>query len=310
MKERQGKVVKSTGSRYRVSDGEGVIHDCSIRGSFRMKGSRTTNPVAVGDDVIFFPSRGEEPGVITRILKRRNYIIRRSPNLARESQVLASNIDQVIIMVSMVAPETPVEFIDRVLVTAEAYRVPVLILFNKTDLYNSEVKQKVKELRTLYENIGYNVHESSITVSGVDEKLRELILNRTTLLTGNSGVGKSTLINLLNPDLRIKTAEISDYHLQGKHTTTFPEMHPVKGGGFIIDSPGIRGFGVIDMDKKEIYHFFPEIFKRSKECRFNNCLHLEEPGCAVRKAVEDGEIEWLRYRSYLSIMEDGDHRYR
>ena len=310
MKERQGKVIKSTGSRYRVADSDGDIHDCSIRGSFRMRGSRTTNPVAVGDDVMFLPSRGEEPGVITRILKRKNYIIRRSPNLARESQVLASNIDQLIIMVSMVAPETPVEFIDRVLVTAEAYRVPVLILFNKTDLYNSEVKKRVDELTALYENIGYRVLESSLSVIGLEESLRELILNKTTLLAGNSGVGKSTLINMLNPELRIKTAEISDYHLQGKHTTTFPEMHAVKGGGFIIDSPGIRGFGVIDMDKKEIYHFFPEIFKRSKECRFNNCLHLEEPGCAVRKAVENGEIEWLRYRSYLSIMEDGDHRYR
>lgn len=310
MREKRGKVIKSTGIRYKVSDEEGITHYCALKGTFRMRGTRTTNPVAVGDDVMFEPQKGDDPGVITRILQRKNYIIRKSPNLSKESQILAANIDQLLLMASLIAPETPAEFIDRMLATAEAYRIPAFVLFNKTDLYGPEENAQMEYLSSVYVKIGYKTGISSLAGKAIPDFMKELLKDKITLIAGNSGVGKSTLINLLNPSLRIKTEDISDYHLQGKHTTTFPEMHPIPSGGFVIDSPGIRGFGVIDMKRNEIYHFFPEIFKASKECRFANCLHMEEPGCAVISSVEKGDIEWFRYRSYLSIMDDGDQKYR
>ena len=275
-----------------------------------MKGLRTTNPVAVGDRVKFVFSERENYAVITELLERSNYIIRKSSNLSKESQIIAANVDQVLLMVTIILPETPVEFIDRFLITTEAYRIKTIIVFNKTDLYGRFENEKMDLLTRMYEDIGYQCINISLENGSNLENLKNIIKDRISLLSGNSGVGKTTLLNYLNPALNLKTEEISEYHRQGKHITTFPEMHPLPFGGYIIDTPGIRGFGVIDMERSEIYHFFPEIFKISGNCRFHNCLHLEEPDCAVRKAVEQGEINPLRYRSYLNILEDENRKYR
>jgi ribosome biogenesis GTPase len=288
----------------------GKIIECTIKGKFRVRGSRTTNPVAVGDRVTFEIDPSDNSGVISELHERKNYIIRKATNLSRESQIIAANIDQVFLMVTIKLPETPVEFIDRFLVTAEAYRIKTSLIFNKIDLYNDEENGKMKLLASVYSDIGYRCFSISVTDKINIEPLKEAMKDRISLLSGNSGVGKTTLLNYLNPELDLKTGKISEYHRQGKHITTFPEMHPLPFGGFLIDTPGIRGFGMIDMNRNEIYHFFPEIFKRSKDCRFNNCLHLEEPDCAVRTAVEKGEIYWLRYRSYLNILEDENRKYR
>jgi ribosome biogenesis GTPase len=306
----KGIVIKSTGSRYRVMYGEGKTVDCVIRGKFREKELRTTNPVAVGDNVEFeFEEKGSG-GIITKLSDRRNYILRKASNLSKESQVIAANIDTLFLMITIIHPETPVEFIDRFLVTAEAYRIPATIIINKTDIYGETELERMIYLKDLYTRIGYECLMLSVNNNEGIDLLKQRMKNKTSLLAGNSGVGKTSLINLLNPSLRLKTARISDYHLQGKHITTFPEMHPMPFGGFVIDSPGLRGFGVVDMERNEIYHFFPEIFRISKECRFYNCLHLDEPGCAVRPAVENGEIEPLRYRSYVNIVEDSNRKYR
>jgi len=303
-------VIKSTGSRYRVlCDGSGIV-ECTIKGKFREKGMRTTNPVAVGDRVIVDISPREHTGVIIELLDRTNYIIRKASNLSKESQIIASNVDQVFLMVTIKLPETPVEFIDRFLVSTEAYRIKTAIIFNKTDLYDDEENERMEYLISLYSTIGYDCYRLSLVKETDTSLLVAAMKDKISLVSGNSGVGKTTLLNLLNPALELKTGEISDYHRQGKHITTFPEMHPMTFGGFVIDSPGIRGFGMIDMDRKEIYHFFPEIFKKSEKCRFYNCLHLQEPGCAVREAVETGEINFLRYRSYLNILEGDNRKYR
>lgn len=276
----------------------------------RVKGVQTTNPVAVGDNVLIDTEKDNETGIITEVLERKNYILRKASNLSKHSQIIAANLDQVLLMVTIILPKTPVEFIDRLLVTAEAYRIPVKIIFNKTDLYGKEEIGRMEYLISVYSQIGYVCLRLSLNKgSGLDE-LRELMKNKTSLISGNSGVGKTTLLNILNPELDLKTAEISDYHKQGKHITTFPEMHRLPFGGFAIDTPGLRGFGVVDMERNEIYHFFPEIFKISKDCRFYNCLHLDEPGCAVRKSVEQGGINILRYRSYISILNDENTKYR
>lgn len=306
----KGVVIKSTGSRYRVLFGENKIIDSYIRGKFRISGSRTTNPVAVGDNVLFELDRKTESGIITEVLDRRNYILRKSSNLSKHSQIIAANIDQAILMITIILPETPVEFIDRFLISAEAYRIPAIILINKTDLYGAEEFEKMNSLETMYRNIGYKTLSLSLKSSNDLGPLRLLMKDKVSLISGYSGVGKTSLLNILNPALNLKTEEISDYHKQGKHITTFPEMHIMPFGGYVIDTPGIRGFGVVDMDRNEIYHFFREIFRVSKECRFNNCLHLDEPGCAVRKSVESGEIDFLRYRSYLNIMETDNRKYR
>jgi ribosome biogenesis GTPase len=306
----KGVVIKSTGSRYRVlCDDTGTV-ECTIKGKFRVKGMRTTNPVAVGDRVIVDISPREGTGVIIELLDRTNYIIRKSPNLSKESQIIAANVDQVFLMVTIKLPETPVEFIDRFLVTTEAYRIKTAIIFNKTDLYDDSEKDRMESLISLYTSVGYNCYRLSLEKDTDTSAIVAAMKDKISLISGNSGVGKTSLLNLLNPSLDLKTGEISDYHRQGKHITTFPEMHPMPFGGFVIDSPGIRGFGMIDMDRKEIYHFFPEIFKKSGDCRFYNCLHLEEPGCAVRDAVESGEINYLRYRSYLNILGDDNRKYR
>jgi ribosome biogenesis GTPase len=306
----KGVVLKSTGSRYRVLTENGTTIDCTVKGKLRIKELRTTNPIAVGDNVLFEMEPRSDSGIITGVLDRRNYILRKASNLSKQSQIIAANIDQVFLMVTIILPETPVEFIDRFLITAEAYRVHAKIIINKTDLYDDSANAKMKYLEELYNKIGYECIELSLINKGVPESVKTLMKNKITLISGYSGVGKTTLLNLLSPKLKLKTGEISDYHKQGKHITTFPEMHPMPFGGYVIDTPGIRGFGVVDMEKNEIYHFFREIFRVSKNCRFNNCLHLDEPGCAVRTAVESGEIDFLRYRSYLNIMDGDDRKYR
>jgi ribosome biogenesis GTPase len=306
----KGVVLKSTGSRYRVLYEEGKIIDCSIKGKLRIKEFRTTNPIAVGDNILFEIDRKINSGIITEVLDRRNWILRKSSNLSKHSQILAANIDQVFLMITIILPKTPVEFIDRFLITAEAYRVPARIIINKTDLYGEIESAKMEYLESIYKNIGYDCIRISLKELTNLKVLRDMMKGKTSLISGFSGVGKSTLLNVFNPLLNLKTAEISDYHKQGKHITTFPEMHQMPFGGFVIDTPGIRGFGVVDMEKNEIYHFFREIFVKSKECRFNNCLHLDEPGCAVRSAVEKGEIAFLRYKSYLNIMDGDDRKYR
>jgi len=306
----KGLVIKSTGSRSRVLIGEGQIIECTIKGKFRVKELRTTNPVAVGDNVLFEFEKNSNTGVITEVLDRKNYILRKSSNLSKQSQIIAANIDQVFLMITIIFPETQVEFIDRFLMTAEAYRIPAGLIVNKTDLYGEEEQEKMHNLISMYSKIGYECFMLSVwNNSGVDT-LREKMKNKLSLISGNSGVGKSTLLNSLNPSLNLKTEEISAYHKQGKHVTTYPEMHPMPFGGYVIDTPGIRGFGMVDMERNEIYHFFPEIFRISKDCRFYNCLHLDEPGCAVRSAVENGQINSLRYRSYLNILEDENRKYR
>ncbi|OFY60212.1 MAG: ribosome small subunit-dependent GTPase A [Bacteroidetes bacterium RBG_19FT_COMBO_42_10] len=306
----QGVVIKSTGSRYRVLFREGEIIECNIKGKFRVKGIRTTNPVAVGDNVIFEFEESKRSGIITEVLERKNYILRKSSNLSKESQIIAANIDQVFLMITVIFPETPVEFIDRFLITAEAYRIPAHIIINKTDLYGPEENERMEYLISVYNRIGYQCFRLSVISNTGTNSIKEKMKDRVSLLAGNSGVGKSSLLNMFDPSLNLKTEKVSEYHRQGKHITTFPEMHRMPFGGFVIDSPGIRGFGVVDMERNEIYHFFPEIFRISRKCRFYNCLHLDEPGCAVRDAVQEGIIDPLRYRSYVNILEDENRKYR
>jgi ribosome biogenesis GTPase len=306
----KGIILKSTGSSYKVLIDGGNIIDCSVKGKLRIKELRITNPIAVGDNVLFEIDLKNNSGIITEVADRRNYILRKATNLSKHSQIIAANIDQVFLMITIILPETPVEFIDRFLITAEAYRVPAKIIINKTDLYKDEDIAKMEYLDAMYSKIGYECIRLSLKDQTNLEALKLLMKDKVSLISGNSGVGKTTLLNSFYPDLNLKTAEISDYHKQGKHITTFPEMHKMPFGGFVIDTPGIRGFGVVDMKKNEIYHFFREIFKMSKDCRFNNCLHLDEPGCAVRKAVETGEIDFLRYKSYLNILDGDDGKYR
>ncbi|HPA86670.1 MAG TPA: ribosome small subunit-dependent GTPase A [Bacteroidales bacterium] len=305
-----GIVIKSVGSRYRVLTGDGSVIDCVLRGKMRVRGVVTTNPVAVGDHVLYDRGNDKDTGVITEVLDRKNYLLRKASNLSRQSQIIAANLDQVLLMVTIVMPKTPVEFIDRLLVTAEAYRIPARIIFNKTDLYGETDMERMEYLISVYSKTGYDCYRLSLREGKGLEAIRDLLKDKTSLISGNSGTGKTTLLNTLDPSLDLKTDEISEYHKQGKHITTFPEMHRMPFGGFVIDTPGIRGFGVVDMERNEIYHFFPEIFRISKNCRFYNCLHEEEPGCAVREAVESGEIDFLRYRSYLSILNDDNTKYR
>ncbi len=298
------------GSRYRVLLSSGEVIFCLLRGKLRVKGVETTNPVAVGDNVRVELTDDDRSGIITEVLERRNYILRKSSNLSRQSQIIAANIDQALLVVTIILPKTQVEFIDRFLATAEAYRIPAVIIFNKTDLYGPEDTEKMEEHILMYTDIGYKCLRLSLKDGSGIPDLIGIMKGKTSLISGNSGVGKSTLLNILNPQLKLRTEEISDYHKQGKHITTFPEMHPLPFGGYAIDTPGIRGFGVVDMERNEIYHFFPEIFRESANCKFYNCLHLDEPGCAVRQAVENGGINWLRYRSYLSILNDENTKYR
>ena len=297
-------VVRATGSWYDVlHDGETVR--CSIRGRLRLKGVRSTNPVVVGDEVACEADEGGDY-VIADILPRRNYVIRRASNLSKESHIIAANVDQALLMASLRSPETPTEFVDRFLVTCEAYKVPVTILLSKLDLQDAEA---VAEFRAVYEGAGYRVLEVSVREGRGVEEVRELLAGRTTLVSGNSGVGKSTLIQAIDPSLDIRTGEISESHHKGRHTTTFSTMYPLAGGGAVIDTPGIKGFGLIDIDEAELWHYFPEMMRVAPACRFYNCTHTHEPGCAVTEAVKAGEIAWPRYESYLKIR-DEDEKYR
>jgi ribosome biogenesis GTPase len=305
-----GIVIKSTGSRYRILYGTDQTIECTIRGKFRVLEQRATNPVAVGDNIIFEFEKGNNSGIITEVLDRKNYILRKASNLSKQTQVIAANIDQAFLMITIILPETPVEFIDRFLMTAEAYRIPASLIINKTDIYGERELKKMAQIVSVYGKIGYECHQVSLTTGTGIGAVKDKMKDKINLLAGNSGVGKTTLLNVFEPSLNLKTGEVSDYHKQGKHITTFPEMHKMPFGGFVIDTPGIRGFGIVNMERNEIYHFFPEIFRVSEKCRFYNCLHLDEPGCEVRKAVEDGIIDPLRYRSYVNILEDENSKYR
>ena len=301
-----GLVLKSTGSWYEVlSEGERL--QCRIRGKLRLKGVRSTNPVVVGDWVRF---EADEQGgyVISEIEPRRNYIIRRASNLSKESHIIAANVDQALLVVTLFSPATATEFVDRFLVTCEAYKVPVTILLAKIDLAR-EHPEAVEEFHAIYESAGYKIVEVSATEGEGIEEVRELLRGKTTLLSGNSGVGKSTLVVAVEQGLDIKTGEISQSHHKGKHTTTFSTMYPLADGGYIIDTPGIKGFGLIDIEDAELAHYFPEMMRFLPDCRFYNCSHTHEPGCAVVEAVKQGEIAYPRYESYLKIM-DEDDKYR
>lgn len=298
-----GLVIKNTGSWYQVRTEENIDVECKIKGNFRLKEIKSTNPIAVGDRVSILINE-DGTGVITEIHDRKNYIVRRSSNLSKQSHIIAANLDLCFLIVTVNKPITSPIFIDRFLASAEAYRIPVNIIFNKIDIYDEEELEYVEALINLYENIGYSCYKISAENNIGLEILQDKLKNKITLLSGNSGVGKSTLINKLLPGLTLKTGSISDYHGKGMHTTTFSEMLELPQGGFIIDTPGIKGFGTIDMSPEEIGHYFPEIFKFSSKCRFNNCIHLNEPGCAVVEAVENHYISESRYKSYLNIMED------
>ncbi|MBD5374429.1 MAG: ribosome small subunit-dependent GTPase A [Paramuribaculum sp.] len=303
----EGIVIRNTGSWYTVLTNDGREINCKIKGNFRLKGIRTTNPVAVGDSVTISDTLTPDgTAFITAIAPRTNYIIRRASNLSKEAHIIAANLDQAFLIVTLFHPTTSTTFIDRFLATAEAYRVAPVIVINKTDLCRGDKDREeyLEAVSYLYRSIGYEVvHASALTGEGV-EKLRTLLEGRTTLLSGNSGVGKSTLINRIIPGLNLRTSEISAMHDTGMHTTTFSEMFPLPEGGYIIDTPGVKGFGTIDFDPHEVSHFFPEIFALSTDCRYGNCTHTHEPGCAVLEALRDNRIAMSRYNSYLSILED------
>ncbi|WP_456076818.1 ribosome small subunit-dependent GTPase A [Hoylesella timonensis] len=305
-----GLVVKNTGSWYTVKTDSGQLIDCKLKGNFRLKGIRSTSPVAVGDFVQIV-TNAEGTAMITAIDDRKNYIIRKSPNLSKQSQIIAANLDQAFLLVTIKYPETSTIFIDRFLAGAEAYRIPVVLVFNKTDLLNEEEHHYQQMMMNLYETIGYHCVEISAETGQGMEVIDALLAQKVTLLSGNSGVGKSTLINVLIPHAEQRTAEISDAHGTGIHTTTFSEMISLPHGGYVIDTPGIKGFGTFDIEPEELTSYFKEIFAFSKDCKFNNCTHTHEPGCAVRTAVENHYISESRYQSYLSMLDDKEeNKYR
>lgn len=307
-----GIVIKNTGSHYLVETDENLQIPCKIKGNFRIKGIRTTNPVAVGDEVDISSPGPDGVAYITKIQPRRNYIIRRASNLSKEAHIIAANVDQAVLVVTLKHPTTSLTFIDRFLATGEAYAIDVVVAINKIDLLNEEDDiEYLDAVVYLYRSIGYKVVTISAKTGEGIEELRDILKGKMSLLSGNSGVGKSTIINDIIPGLDLRTAEISAAHDQGMHTTTFSQLFRLPEGGSIIDSPGVRGFGTIDFNPSEVAHYFPELFKASSECRFNNCTHTHEPGCAVREAVEDHRIAQSRYASYLSILEDADEgKYR
>ena len=306
----KGLVVKNTGSWYVVKTDEDTLVDCKIKGNFRLKGIRSTNPVAVGDWVTIAPNK-EATAFITEIEDRKNYIIRKSTNLSKQSHIIAANVDVALLVVTVSRPVTSTVFIDRFLASAEAYRVPVILVFNKTDLLTPEERHYQEMMMTLYETVGYHCVELSAETGEGVEQLLPLLQGKVSVLSGNSGVGKSTLINRIIPGLQLRTAEISDAHQMGMHTTTFSEMLSLPEGGWLIDTPGIKGFGTFDMEPEELTGYFKEIFEFSHQCRFNNCTHTHEPGCAVIEAVKNHYMAESRYQSYLSMLEDKEEgKYR
>lgn len=308
----KGIVYKSTGSWYVVKSEEGAFFLCRIKGKFRIKGIKNTNPIAVGDEVEFEleTKNDQQTGVITSIKERRNYIIRKSVNLSKKTHIIASNIDYAFLMITPNNPPTSTTFIDRFLVTAQAYSIETILLFSKTDTYTEQELLDVKFMAAMYRKIGYQCIGISAQTGKNINQLKEIMKGKTSVISGHSGVGKSTLINSLSPELNLKTSEVSEQHQQGQHTTTFAEMYDLDFGARIIDTPGIKGFGVVDMDKNEIADFFPEFFERKSECKFHNCLHIDEPHCAIKKALDDDEIWWSRYKSYLQIINGEDEPYR
>lgn len=305
---KKGLVIRSTGNRYLVKDEDGSTHDCVISGKLRIKDFKITNPIAVGD--IVFYEEDVQISVIKEIQPRKNYIIRKSSNLSKQGHIIAANVDFAILIVTIKSPETYTTFIDRFLMSAEAYRIPAILVFNKIDLLSQDEEDYLDSLIDIYTKIGYQCYKMSIEKNINIDKVRELFINKTCVLSGHSGVGKSSLIRKLDPTINVKVSSISDAHHKGKHTTTYYEMYNLSTGGFIIDTPGIKGFGIIDINKDEVYHFFPEFFKTAENCQFYNCTHLHEPNCAVKKALEDGKISWTRYNSYLSILSGDDDKHR
>ena len=302
---KKGIVYSSTGSHYRVKS-EGHFYVCNIKGKFRIKGIKSTNPIAVGDRVVFTieSEKAEKTGVITEIEVRQNYIVRKSVNLSKQIHIIAANIDQVFLMITLKTPPTLPAFIDRFLVTAKAYEIKTVLVFNKIDLYNSEELVEMRSLKEVYEKIGYDCHEVVASDGGTLGNIQKTMTQKVSMFSGHSGVGKSTLINTLYPGLDLKTANVSARHEQGQHTTTFAEMFDLEGGAKIIDTPGIKGFGLVDIHREELSGYFVEFSTLDKECKFNNCMHINEPQCAVKAALEKGEIAESRYKSYLQLLED------
>ncbi|HSP11553.1 MAG TPA: ribosome small subunit-dependent GTPase A [Salegentibacter sp.] len=308
----KGTVYKSTGSWYLVKGEDGKNYDCRIKGKFRLKGIKSTNPVAVGDKVGFDieENEGAEQGVIKKIENRENYIIRKSVNLSKQTHIIASNIDQVFLLITLNNPPTFTTFIDRFLITAEAYGIKAVLLFNKVDTYNEDELAEIKYLAAMYREIGYECIGISAKSGKNVEKVKEMMLGKTSMFSGHSGTGKSTLINALEPGLNLKTSEISGQHKQGQHTTTFAEMFDLSFDARIIDTPGIKGFGVVDIEREELGNYFPEFFRVKQNCKFHNCMHIEEPQCAVKEALEEGKIAWSRYKSYMQILQGDEDNYR
>ena len=307
-----GTVYKSTGSWYSVKTDNGKFYDCRIKGKFRIKGIKSTNPIAVGDRVKFEleTKNDSETGVIKRIEERKNYIVRKAVNLSKQTHIIAANIDQVFLLVTLDNPPTFTTFIDRFLVTAEAYSVKTILLFNKLDTYEEEMLLEAKYMASIYRKIGYTCIGISAKTGKDIDKVKDLMLGKVNMFAGHSGVGKSTLVNSIEPGLDLKTKEVSSQHHQGQHTTTFAEMFDLSFDAKIIDTPGIKGFGVVDMEKEEVGDYFPEFFALKHHCKFNNCLHLKEPKCAVKAGLENDEVSYSRYRSYLQILEGEEEHYR
>lgn len=302
----EGVVTKSTGSWYQVKTETGQIYPCRIKGKFRLEGIKHTNPIAVGDIVDFELEETRENGVINTIRERKNYIIRKASNLSKQTHIIASNLDQALLVASLVQPQTSLGFIDRFIMTAEAYHIPVMLVFNKSDLYKGPLQEILEDTISIYSNIGYTCFETSANEGTNTQRLKEMMVHKTTLVAGHSGVGKSSLLNQISPGLNLRTGIISDFSQKGKHTTTFAEMFELSFGGHIIDTPGIKEFGIVDFDDSEVSHYFKEMIEFLPACRFNDCKHLNEPGCGVKKAVEEGLIRPERYDSYVNILTKQD----